>query len=239
MAKILPVILIYFMNDFFEIEKKEYIYIIGAGGKTSLMNYLLDLYLSRKKKCFITTTTKIGMNQITAPVVFDKEKIVNGCCFIRLENFENKLIGFEPEYLDEIYNNSDYSIIIEADGAKMKPIKFPNKNEPVVSKIASKIILVLGLDSLNQKISPDIFHRLNLFFETFPWFKTNETITFEMFNEIIRVYYDKCPVNNFYLLLNKMDACKADFKTIKNNFIKFPFPVALSSIKEKKYERVK
>ncbi|HPG29604.1 MAG TPA: selenium cofactor biosynthesis protein YqeC [bacterium] len=227
------------MDEFFDIKKKEYIYIIGAGGKTSLMNYLLDFYLSRKKKCFITTTTKIGKNQITAPVVFDKEKIANGCCYVRSEILENKLTGFEPEYLDEIYNNSDYSIIVEADGAKMKPLKFPNINEPVVSKNASKIFLVLGLDSLNKKLSPDIFHRLDLFLETFPGFKTSGTITFEMFNKIIGVYYDKSPVKNFYLLLNKIDECKEDIETIKNKFKKFSFPSALSSFKEKKFERIK
>lgn len=215
---------------------KEYIYIVGAGGKTSLMIFLRNLFISQKKKCFVTTTTKLYKETFSDSIVFKKEKIYNGCCFAESIYPDNKISGFTPEYLDEFFYSSDYSIIVEADGAKMKPIKFPAAYEPVVSKKATKTILVLGLDALNKKINNATFHRLELFFTIFPEFKNTDLISFKIFDKIIDIYYKKLDCANFHLILNKFDDCCVTKNKIINNFKYLNFPFAISSLKEKKIE---
>jgi xanthine dehydrogenase accessory factor len=52
-------------------------------------------------------------------------------------------------------------VLIEADGSKRKPLKFPNESEPVIYDNVDKIIVVCGLSSLNHK-AKDVCHRLSL-----------------------------------------------------------------------------
>ena len=49
------------------------------------------------------------------------------------------------------------TVLIEADGAKHKPLKFPASYEPVIPAIAEKIFVVSGLDALFHKVREMVF----------------------------------------------------------------------------------
>ena len=53
-------------------------------------------------------------------------------------------------------------ILIEADGAKNKPIKAMASHEPVVSKYSTKTFGIMGMDCLGKPIE-SIVHRPELF----------------------------------------------------------------------------
>jgi xanthine dehydrogenase accessory factor len=52
-------------------------------------------------------------------------------------------------------------VLVEADGSKHMPLKFPNAAEPVIPDNADEIIVVCGLHGLN-KAAKDACHRLEL-----------------------------------------------------------------------------
>jgi probable selenium-dependent hydroxylase accessory protein YqeC len=75
-------------------------------------------------------------------------------------------MGLLPEMVDKIASLAlaDY-IINEADGAARQPIKAPNATEPVIPISTSMVIAVVGLDALNQPLSPEIAFRPELISE--------------------------------------------------------------------------
>lgn len=151
-----------------EIGEGEILSIIGGGGKTTTL-FLLGEELKRlNKRILITTTTAI----------YNPGKIYDYYFLGRLENFSpmrgsitifgekverGKLKGISLQKLENIIHRDLFDfIIIEADGAKKRPIKAPAKYEPVVSEYTTKTIGIIGLDCLNKKIK-DVAHRPEIF----------------------------------------------------------------------------
>lgn len=149
------------------INNPEVISFVGGGGKTTsirvLANELADLGL----KALITTTT----------MIFDSIEDDGDYFFIKdiSKNFQptkgtitifgdhirdGKLIGSSIDKIDEIKNRNlfDY-ILIEADGAKRKPIKAPESYEPVICGSTTITIGVVGVDAIGLKINEDNVHR--------------------------------------------------------------------------------
>ena len=54
-------------------------------------------------------------------------------------------------------------ILVEADGAKRKPIKAPADYEPVIPSSTTLVIGVIGLDALGKAIDEETIHRCELF----------------------------------------------------------------------------
>ena len=52
-------------------------------------------------------------------------------------------------------------VLVEADGSKMLPLKFPNATEPMIPEKTDEIFVVCGLNALERK-AKDVCHRLEL-----------------------------------------------------------------------------
>ena len=155
--------------------KKEMICLIGAGGKTSSMFRLAKELSKERKKVLVTTTTAIYFperDQNDRIVIADSalpdlfENIESGSITVygkALSN-ERKLRGADPEFLDILFLKGvfDY-IIIEGDGSKGRSIKAPAGHEPVIPSLTTKVLGLIGLDSIGKKICPEYVHRQELF----------------------------------------------------------------------------
>ncbi|MGE5679065.1 MAG: selenium cofactor biosynthesis protein YqeC [Pseudomonadota bacterium] len=77
---------------------------------------------------------------------------------------EGKLLGVDPGFLDSLFLMGlfDY-IIVEADGSKRRPIKAPAGHEPVIPVQATKILGIIGMDSMGKPVSESFVHRPELF----------------------------------------------------------------------------
>lgn len=136
---------------------QKYIAFVGSGGKTSLMEYMAGELLKQGRTVAITTTTKIFAK---APYVllgegFDARENMP---FVRagknIEKGKLTAIGFEEvEKLGSIYD----VVLVEADGAKGKPLKFPASHEPVIPPFSEKVFLTCGLDGLFKRVDEAIF----------------------------------------------------------------------------------
>lgn len=166
---------------------------IGAGGKTTIIKNTAKRLLKEGKTVAITTTTHMYKEKDTVTGgVSDIIKCIRekGICMFGKEDGENKKKIIFPGYetADEVSKNVDY-MLVEADGSKHMPAKFPRENEPVIYRGSHEIILIMSLDAIGGKIR-DVVHgskeacaQLNL---------TEDTVVDEaVFKEIIRQGYMK------------------------------------------------
>ncbi len=143
------------------IEKYTYISIIGAGGKSSLIEEIVRT--TSKKKIAITTTThilkpEIYLSNITEENVKESFETHNIMTFG--EDKGEKLSSPPRLFFDYIDKYADL-VLIEADGAKRFSFKAPNKREPVIIKETQCTILIVGISVLGKNID-EYCHRPEL-----------------------------------------------------------------------------
>ena len=157
--------------------------IIGAGGKTSLMFCLAKELAESGKRVLTTTTTKIFIpdsDQSPRIITTDSvEELIEKSkdCLSRFKHFSagskhisdpgktsRKLKGFDPEIIDQLWRAACFDwIIVEADGAKRKPLKATDTHEPLVPGMTTHLIHVTGLDAMGKTLDNNHVHRAKLF----------------------------------------------------------------------------
>lgn len=156
------------LKEALNLREKEIITVIGAGGKTSLINKLASSINS--KKILVSTTTKI---YVPPKELYDNMYILDSTKYKKCEkervvvvgayiNLDNKIIGLDFYNLDKIEDDFDV-LLIEGDGSKRKKLKGWNINEPVVYPKTTKVIGVLDITSYDMCINDKNIHRLKEF----------------------------------------------------------------------------
>lgn len=149
----------------FNIDKKDIVAITGAGGKTSLV-FFLAKKLAQVGKVLITTTTKMykpsSENYETLKIgdktYLGKEKNIS---IIAKSEINGKITSLSYEEIEKLKDNFDY-ILIEADGAKEKLLKFWNDTEPCIPNFVTKVIGVINCEIFNQEFNENNIHRFKL-----------------------------------------------------------------------------
>lgn len=160
--------------------QRECISIVGAGGKTTVMQELSKELKQLGKRVVMTTTTKIFMpekkhyddciiSMSDDDLLNFAEGIIRPGIYLVGSGIdsEKKLWGVEKEILEKLFimDNID-CIIVEADGSKRKPIKAPSDQEPVIPGCTTALVGVIGLDSITTPLDeahahrPEIINRL-------------------------------------------------------------------------------
>lgn len=137
--------------------------IVGSGGKTTLLKKMASDYLREGKTVFVTTTTHMFAEPDTL-LTDDPVKIINK---LKQEGYAmagipdgQKICSLSHETFKLVCEYADV-VLVEADGSKQLPIKYPNDNEPVIPENTDEIIVVCGLNAMGQK-AVDVCHRLEL-----------------------------------------------------------------------------
>ena len=152
-----------------KIRKKDVVSIVGAGGKTTLLNHLSNEY-SADNSVLMTTTTKIF-----PPLKYDYlyhdinflETVAHplkNSLYVVAPKYKNKLSSLPKEDLETLIKYFDYTFI-EADGSNMKPLKGWNKGEPVICSDTTITIGVIDLTHIGEVIDKEFIHRIELFCE--------------------------------------------------------------------------
>ncbi len=137
--------------------------VVGAGGKTSLIKELAAKYRAENKTVFITTSTRMFVEEDTL-CTDDAEEIIaalkeNACVMAGIKEGQ-KIRSLSEETYQKVCGNADV-VLVEADGSKHMPLKVPNATEPVIPENADEILVVCGLHGLGKK-AKDCCHRLEL-----------------------------------------------------------------------------
>jgi molybdenum cofactor cytidylyltransferase len=134
----------------------------GAGGKTSLMVALAG---SLPGTLVITTTTRMAREQInfaaqSLPAAVSRYPSISCIACTRISIIigpdveEDKVGGVALEVPAQLLAQPDVAfVLVEADGARMLPLKAPAAHEPAVPPQSDLVIPVAGIDSLNRPIS--------------------------------------------------------------------------------------
>ncbi len=140
--------------------------LIGGGGKTTLL-YALAEELRRKGRVILCTSTHILVPERYPLVVGGAEELsaalaAHGavCAGTRAEG--GKLTA-PPVAFEALAPLADY-VLVEADGAKGRPLKAHEAYEPVVPANAQRVVLVVGADGFGRPIR-EACHRPELYAE--------------------------------------------------------------------------
>ncbi len=139
------------------IQGHTYIAFTGAGGKTSFIDLLGRRAAARNKKTAITTTTKM----------YAREPFLLLDQLPALRNFPNpiqigntvengKITALPQDSIKEIGTGFDV-VLIEADGANRKPLKYPADYEPVIPAFCDMVFVLAGLDGLYGDVKTKVF----------------------------------------------------------------------------------
>lgn len=163
--------------------------VVGAGGKTTLIKKYAQEYKSQGLKVFVTTTTHMFIEHDTM-LTDDADEIIS-----RLETEHyvmagiaegKKIRALSEETRRRVSEHADVTLI-EADGAKYMPLKFPNSTEPVIPDDTDEIHVVCGLLALGRRAEQCV-HRLELAMQRLDIAKET-IITAEHVQALVRIGY--------------------------------------------------
>jgi len=137
--------------------------VVGSGGKTTLIKKLAEEYRSEGKTVLVTTTTHMFLEEDTL-LTNDADAIIHalketGYAMAGISDGE-KIKPLSKETFDAVRACADV-VLVEADGSRRLPLKYPNPTEPVIPENTDEILVVCGLNAIGQK-AKDVCHRVEL-----------------------------------------------------------------------------
>ncbi|MCG8633118.1 MAG: putative selenium-dependent hydroxylase accessory protein YqeC [Desulfobacterales bacterium] len=163
--------------------------VVGGGGKTSFIFTLAKEAAALGKSVLITTTTAMfnpeyfdslspesggpaqPFDQIyigpAEPLAARHREPGNILVAADAHNPKRKkLIGYTPEDLAAVLDSPGFDLIlIEGDGARMRPVKAPAGHEPVIPPQTDMLVGCIGLDCLGRPLDETHVHRPGLLAE--------------------------------------------------------------------------
>lgn len=136
---------------------------VGSGGKTTLIKQMAKQFRCQGKSVLVTTTTHMYIEDDT--LLTDDATVIlealqkNGFAMAGIPDGE-KIKALSKQTYDTICAHADV-VLVEADGSKKLPLKYPNATEPVIPENTDEIIVVCGLNAIGQK-AKNVCHRLEL-----------------------------------------------------------------------------
>jgi len=166
--------------DAFDIQLDEpaHISFVGGGGKTTTMFSLAHALKKSGLSVLVTTTTNIFypdagqcdeiiMDPSPSLSLFKGVRPGTVTCFgCGVFGEMKKVKSVDPDFLDLLFAENIFDhILVEADGAKRKPVKAPAEYEPVIPNSATRVIGIIGVDALGLFAEDVNVHRVERFCE--------------------------------------------------------------------------
>lgn len=148
--------------DKLELRTARVISIIGSGGKTTLLYGLAREFARLGKRVAVTTTTHIFRPSEADLPVFTNgmPPLSPGRIAVVGTPAGEKLSCPSPALLDQLARSADV-LLMEADGSRRLPVKFPRSGEPALIPQTDQVLLVAGLSALGRP-AHEVCHRWEL-----------------------------------------------------------------------------
>jgi len=161
-----------------DLGRKENIGLVGGGGKSTLMMALARELRGMGRRVVTTTTTKIWQDQAREAhmvCLTDQDSgwmntISNGLTqygHVALgKGFtpDGKIEGVHPECIDQLFKLRTLDcIIVEADGSRGRPLKAHLPEEPLIPASCTKVIALLGADTIGKRMASGMVFRKEQF----------------------------------------------------------------------------
>ncbi|RIK26246.1 MAG: putative selenium-dependent hydroxylase accessory protein YqeC [Anaerolineae bacterium] len=161
------------LHSDFGTERKDAVAFVGAGGKTTAM-FRLARELAAPS-VIVAATTHLGAWQIPladrhviAESAGEIREIPAGVTLVtgRVEGDRTQSVSASALFwLREEAQSRGIPLLIEADGARQKPLKAPAAHEPPIPDFAETVVLVAGLSGLGKPITEESVFRAEKFRE--------------------------------------------------------------------------
>ena len=136
--------------------------VVGAGGKTTRIHKLAEQYRTLGKKVLVTTTTHMYREDgciLSGNVEEIKDRLTScGYCMAGMPAQYGKIQSLPKSVYEQVCAYADI-VLVEADGSKGMPVKYPADHEPVIPDNATEIHIVMGLCAIGHPIK-DVCHRM-------------------------------------------------------------------------------
>ncbi len=168
----------YSLADCFNLAGRELVSLVGAGGKTALMTVLAEELSLSGQRVLTTTTTRVYKPRGQVVVEADRERLVAGLAG-RITPGENlavaagleeaefgrlKMVGLAPETVDRVWESGAAEfVLVEADGAKGRPVKAPRDHEPVIPQATTILIGLIGLGAVGRAVTEETVFAVDRF----------------------------------------------------------------------------
>ncbi len=165
-----------------DIQPRDVVSFVGAGGKTSAMFRLASELAEQGWQVISTTTTRIALDEMESvpqrvgfghgmrlpeslPDQVARHRHV--FVFTRIDS-DHKVRGIRPAWLDEHLVAASYldALLVEADGSRRLSMKGPLPHEPVIPAASTIVVPVVGMDVMGKPLTDqyvygaDVIHRL-------------------------------------------------------------------------------
>jgi len=178
------------LADLLEITPGDVLALAGAGGKTTLLFRLAE-ELRGRHRVLTTTTTKLARDEtpLHGVVIGPDNEAVEACCAAWREGKTPLLVGeshgpdrFAGPRADVLAAASAKAdiVLVEADGARRRPLKIPRPGEPVLPLGTNRVLVVYGADAFDAELGEENVHRLK---PASPLF--GKTLTPDLFRSLV------------------------------------------------------
>jgi molybdenum cofactor cytidylyltransferase len=143
---------------------------VGAGGKTTAM---FQLARELGTRVIVTATSHLGAWQtsladrhIVAESPEEVGEIPEGVTLVTGIIEGERTQPVNPDVLNSLREKAkrdDIPLLIEADGARQKPLKAPAEHEPPIPDFVDTVIVVAGLSGLGKPLSEEFIFRAEMF----------------------------------------------------------------------------
>ncbi|HEY3310003.1 MAG TPA: selenium cofactor biosynthesis protein YqeC [Anaerolineales bacterium] len=163
------------LSQALRLKRHTYVAFVGAGGKTTAMFQAARELVP----VLVSTSTHLGAWQarladahftwkVGAPMPDLEHQACAGVTLItgELKAESQRYAGLSVTQLEDLRQFAAFHylpLLIEADGARQKPLKAPGENEPVIPANVDLVVLLAGLSGLGQPLGTDSVHRPELF----------------------------------------------------------------------------
>ena len=151
--------------------------LVGSGGKTTA---IIQLARQLPPPVIVSVTTHLGIEQArfadqhhivrsTDDLNVLQDSISPGVILVTGETTQDgRFNGLPLDLMNTLFsitNERDIPLLIEADGARQKPLKAPAEHEPVIPGFVNLVVVVAGLSGLGKPLTSEWVHRPEKFGE--------------------------------------------------------------------------
>lgn len=161
------------LHEILKLNKYPNVSLVGAGGKTTLINKLTES-LRKKKKILVSSTTTFIKPEITMYDFmdyayhkdYDLGSINRPGIYIigKGKNLEDLVFGLSTEDIENLADGFDHTII-ECDFSNGRPLKGFRDHEPKIPSTTDITVGVLDIQSLGLMVNATNIHHLDKYLE--------------------------------------------------------------------------
>lgn len=206
---------------------------IGGGGKTSLLYYLIGLLQGQGIAAIGTTTTKmsrhcslgrfIEIDNVVAAQQAVKEvrNIAEPMVLVTGPDPKDlgKMVGCPAAWIEELAAREHKMVfVVEGDGSAGKSLKGHLPHDPVIPNLSAMVIVMIGIDSLGALLLDDNVHRSKRVSELLGK-QVGDVVTREMVTQLLfhpQGYLHNCPAQSeIILFINKVESTEKKIQAEK------------------------